>query len=284
MKKSKIGLVDPSGVPLHVPRQADLAEKKGELVPFKSGDPRETLAVIGQAASDPKCDPAKMKVLHEIYQAVESRSAQKAFVAAYSDLQDELPVINAKGKIVIEKAGRVIQSTRYATYEDIQRVCKPVLRKHGFVLWTEPDFDETGRIIVIGHLEHRDGHSIRCRFVLPLDTSGSKNNVQGAGASITYGKRYCWLTLTGITSNAREDRDDEKNINGTAVEIVTPDQAQMLKARIAETTVTEKIFCKVYGIAAVVDLPASAFSEAMTRLEAKRGSREAAARNQAARD
>jgi hypothetical protein len=39
-------------------------------------------------------------------------------------------------------------------------------------------------------LSHELGHSEETTMTLPLDTSGSKNNVQAVGSSTSYGKRY----------------------------------------------------------------------------------------------
>ncbi len=45
---------------------------------------------------------------------------------------------------------------------------------------------------------------------LPLDTSGSKNNIQGMGSSLTYGKRYLVTAMLNIVTEG-EDKDGNDN-------------------------------------------------------------------------
>jgi ERF superfamily len=269
-----LGTIDPvqDAEPTMLPTQARMREARPNKE-RKSPDRSQLseihlLTVIAEAAADPRVDPAKMRTLLDMRKELKEEAARAAFVRAYIDLQGELPVINARGLIEIPaKGGGRGQRTKYATYEEILRVCKPILKAHGFDCWCEPDVGEDSRIIVIGHLDHVDGHERRCRFALPLDTSGSKNSVQSVGASVTYGKRYCWLTLLGITSNAREDRDDEKQIEGVAV--IDAAQMEKLKEAIKLANVTEEYFCKFWKVETVTELPAARFKEAVAACENK---------------
>jgi hypothetical protein len=42
-------------------------------------------------------------------------------------------------------------------------------------------------------------------MTLPLDTSGSKNNVQAVGSSTSYGKRYTATLLLNIRTKGEDD-------------------------------------------------------------------------------
>ncbi len=57
-------------------------------------------------------------------------------------------------------------------------------------------------------------------MICPLDQSGSKNAIQGAGSSVAYGKRYTLCAILNIVTNG-DDR------NGAAVTtVVVPGMAE----------------------------------------------------------
>ena len=93
---------------------------------------------------------------------------------------------------------------KYAKWEDIQEAILPVTSKFGFAV-THKTRVEADRVIVTCIVRHRDGHQDQTELPLPLDTSGSKNNVQAVGSSVSYGKRYTASALLGI----RVDGDDD---------------------------------------------------------------------------
>ena len=59
-----------------------------------------------------------------------------------------------------------------------------------------------------GHLDHVDGHGETCALPLPFETL-EKNNLQGVGSSLSYGRRYALINLCSIISHAATDRDTD---------------------------------------------------------------------------
>lgn len=245
--------------------------------------PANFLAVIMTAATDPRCDVAKMQALLGMQREIEDREAQKEFNRSFIALQEELPPIRRDGKIEIrekvgtERTGRVQQSTPYATFNNIMQAIKPLLIKHGFALSfsTEPAGE---RILVKGLLEGH-GHCRTTSFPLPAETSGSKNNVQGWGSSMSYGKRYCTIALLNIISEAPEDSDTDghagsfKNAKGGGLAEVPEDQPKLSPAQAIELSgvmeqcgVAAANFTVHYGIDKVEDLPAEMFEAAKKAL------------------
>jgi hypothetical protein len=163
-------------------------------------------------------------------------------------------------------------------YEDLAEQVQPLLVKHGFALSfsTEPAGE---RLLVRGLLEGY-GHERTTAFPLPAETSGSKNNVQGWGSSMSYGKRYCTIALLNIISEAPEDRDTDGEPNrgslkaakgGGFVDVpetipVSEAQVEELKIAMEDARVSETNFCKHFGIQKVADLPADLFSAAKKQL------------------
>lgn len=219
------------------------------------------LGVISRAASDPNCDVGKMRELLDMYQRLETLSARKAYMAALSKVQTELPVITERGGIK-NKSGDV-QST-YALWEDINDAIKPVLQRNGFALSFRTGF-EADKIVVTGVLSHRDGHSEQTAIHLPSDTSGSKNAVQAVGSSTSYGKRYTAAALLNITSRGA---DDDGKAGGGDVAI-DEGQLEHVRTGIERSKSDVEKFCSHFKIAALPDLRAKDFQRAMEMLNTK---------------
>jgi ERF superfamily len=227
--------------------------------------PANMLAVIAAAAANPGVDVEKMRALLDMQREIMQEEARIAFTQDYIAMQKEMPSINRDGRIVIEKGGRIVQKTPFATFENIHAVTKPILREHGFALWTEPDIGENNRIVMRGHLDHVKGHGKTCAMSLPLENSGSKNDVQGVGSSLSYGRRYCAINLLNIVSHAPQDADRDGNdapkeeteakINGS--------QAKELMKAIDENDVEMLVFMGKYKINAAHELPLRLFDEAL---------------------
>ncbi len=226
--------------------------------------PKTMLEILAGVAADPRADHEKTRAFLDMQKEIMAEEARIAFIEAFIDLQAELPVISAKGLIEIEgKVGKKGQKTPYATFNEINRVTKPLLRAHGFIMWFEPDVGADGKIIMRGHLDHKRGHGKTCAISLPLETSGSKNNVQGVGSSISYGKRYAAIALLNLTSEAPEDAD----LNGKTIDagptLVSEKQIAELKHAIEDCGVGEETFRNKYEVEKLADLPIARFAEAI---------------------
>ena len=159
------------------------------------------LNLIERAARDPNVDIDKMERLMAMKERMDARQAEADFNAGLALMQVEFPEMPERGTIK-NKAGGV-QST-YTLWEDLNQIIKPILSKHRFAL-TFRTGNENGKIVVTGVLSHAGGHSVSSTMQVPLDTSGSKNDVQGLGSSTAYGKRYVAGALLNLTSRGQDD-------------------------------------------------------------------------------
>jgi hypothetical protein len=164
-------------------------------------DASAIVQMIERAVLDPRVDIDKMERLLAMQERVMERSARTSFNAALATMQPRLPVIGERGEI--KNTGGKVQST-FALWEDINDAIRPLLAEHGFAL-TFRTGRANGNPTVTGVLSHREGHSEETTLELPLDTSGSKNNVQGIGSSTSYGKRYTACALLNITTRGEDD-------------------------------------------------------------------------------
>lgn len=244
---------------------------------------KSVLAMIGEAANNPDFNPENMRALLDMQKEIMAEQQRRDFNTAFAAMQAELPTIKQDGRIEVrkkdgsgERTGAIQQSTPYATFNNIMKVVKPILSKYGFSIWfaTEPTSD--GRILVKGFLDHNSGGQRSTAFPLPAETSGSKNNVQGWGSSLSYGKRYATIALLNIVSEAKEDRDDDgynlPNLkpakDGGFVQVedratVSQEQVEKLVELIEWCGVSKAKFTAHYSIGKISDLPADLFDAAV---------------------
>lgn len=221
--------------------------------------------LIMRAVKDPACDPTKMAQLLELSRQVRADDAKAAYTASLVRMKPLLPIIDKKGRITIHGKGlekidaNIIQSTAYALWEDIDAAITPILHDHGFVLTFRCGAGQDGRITVTGVLSHEMGHSEETTMQLPLDTSGSKNNVQAVGSSTSYGKRY----TAGLLLNLRTKGEDDDGQKGGDPGTITEEQAECLLELLTKNKADVPGFCKYMGVRNILELPASQYTRAI---------------------
>lgn len=222
--------------------------------------------VLDRAARDPAVSVDKLEKLYDLQKRVREDAARRAFDEAFPAMSAELPEIDKRGKIIIKaKDGdRIIQSTPYALWEDTNRLIKPVLTKHGFGLSFRIS-QVPERITVTAVLSHNGGHREETSFSAPIDSTGSKNNVQGWGSSLSYCKRYAGTTILNLTT--RGEDDDGK---AAGHEPASDNTLAALNALIAETGADVGWICNHYSVGELADLSKTQIAEAIAGLSARK--------------
>ncbi len=164
------------------------------------------MAVISRAAADPSCDIEKMERLLAMHERMQAKAAEAAFNAGMAQMQCEIPT-------VFEAAVNLHTGNAYATLDDITRIIKPIMQRHGFAITFKVENLEKA-ISVTGILMHRDGHREQTTMSLPADIGKGRNEVQAVGSSTTYGKRYVMCALLNITTSDVRD-DDAQSSDGS---------------------------------------------------------------------
>ena len=147
--------------------------------------------------------------------AEEERQARIAFEQAFSRMRAELPAIVKKKDVSI----RDKKAYSYAPVEEIQRLCDPIIYKHGFSYsWKEEsiygsDGKPTGKRVQLDIFGY--GHTRSNSFDVPMlgqitsrDGNAVTNAVQAAGAMSTYGRRYTFVSGFGVVVEG-EDSDGQ---------------------------------------------------------------------------
>ncbi len=243
----------------------NLPAKAQEVMPAHTAPQPSMFELIMRAVQDPACDPVKMAQLLELSRQVRADDAKEAYTRAMILMKPKLPIIDRKGRIVIHEKGKeridanIIQSTDYAKWEDIDEAITPILGAHGFVLTFRTGNLPDGRVSVTAILSHEMGHSEESEMALPLDTSGSKNNVQAAGSSTSYGKRFTATALLNIRTKGQDDDGKKGGDPGT----VTDEQAERILDLLTKDKADVPGFCKYMGVASIIELPASQYNRAI---------------------
>lgn len=250
---------------------------QGEVV---AAEPVNLLAAIIRAASNPAVDVDKMERLMAMQERLEARQAKAAYTQAMVAMKPLLPVIERNGKITIHEKGKekteahVIQSTPYALWEDIDEAITPILHDHGFALTFRTGSAPDGKVTVTGMLDHVDGHGADTTITLPLDTSGSKNNVQGVGSALSYGKRYSAMMLLNIRTKGLDD--DGKRAGDP--EPLNDEKIAKIFDLLKRTDSDQEKFCKFMGVSIIADIPRKEYPRALESLHTKLDAKERGAK------
>ncbi len=252
---SDVGLFDQSD---STPSNKRNRKQEVASVPAVRGEP-SMMQVIAQLAANPNVDTAKMQSLIEIHRQTE---AKQQFHDAMILMDEQLPKINRDGKIAVR--GGVL---RFASFENINKVIKPILRSHGFRMTYEPDVPASGQgIIVHCHLT-RGLYRESCIVPVPTSSASPAMNAQQAvGAAIAYAKRYGTIALLNLETEAPDDRDTDARAASDG-KTITGSQAKKLLQAIENNGVPGELFKKhwldYFGISAVHEIPADQFDGAM---------------------
>lgn len=224
------------------------------------GSPQGMIAVINRAMTDPGIDAAKLHSLMDLQERMMAKQAEIEFNLDLQELQNTMPRITKDSKI--EHKGVLISN--YASYETIDAAIRPLLQTHGFSLRynSEPS---NGKILISGTLAHRSGHSVTSKIELSTDASGAKNNVQGVGSTIAYGKRY----LIGMLLNLVFCGEDDDGVKAGHVAI-TQEQATEIEFLIGDAGADLTRFLAWLGAPDIKGIASKDYDRAITQLKKKK--------------
>lgn len=258
-----------AGIQAMVDRQA---RNVAPAAPVAAQGQSGLVAMIERVALSPEADITKLEKLLDMKERIDAEDARRAYDAAMSVMQPELPIIEERGQIRVKGELR----SKYAFWEDINEQVQPVLARHGFAITFRVQ-RTNGDVVVTGIVSHRAGHREETTLPLPVDTSGSKNPVQAIGSSTSYGKRYTAGLLLNLTSRGE---DDDGNAAGNTN--ISEEQVAWLRVAIDDANADEKKFCRFMGVAELSEMLLRDYEKAKQALaehkaaEAKRAKDEAA--------
>jgi hypothetical protein len=196
-------------------------------------------------------DPQVLKQLLDLQERWQANIALVAFDEAIAAAKQEIPVV------VKNRTGH--NNKKYADFSAYVEVVDPVLSKHGISYrfrTTQNDNRITVTCVLVGH-----GHHEENSLSGPADKTGSKNEIQAIGSTLTYLQRYTLVQALGLA--AAEDDD------GGAGETINDEQFNTLNQLIGTTHASYADFCKLLKVDDLANLPARQFDSAVALLKAK---------------
>lgn len=226
---------------------------------MQAGTPTNMLEIVSRAALDPNVNVEKMQGLLDVQERMMNKQAEIEFNQDFIAMTAELPRITKTSAIV--HSGKTI--AKYAKYEDIDQFIRPIMQKWNFAVSynTQPNGNT---IIISATLRHRGGHSITDTIPLAIDASGAKNNVQGVGSTIAYGKRY----LIGMLLNLVFEGEDDDGAKAGFTKL-TDEQASEIKDLLRETNSDVVKFLELFSAPSVDDMDGRNYTKAMNMLKRK---------------
>jgi hypothetical protein len=240
-------------------------------VAAQNGPAGSLLNFVAMAVKDPSIDVAKLDALLRMQREIVADDAREQFNRAFVDLQARLPRIKRNGSLEYPKDPKLPDGpkrkiSRFMKFEDIDEAIRPLLEEAGFSQsWnTAPRVGDGGGLIVTHILRHRAGHSQETSLPIPLDTSGGKNNLQGYGSTLQYGKRY--TMCAGLNIVAEGEDDDGKG----GYEQIDDESVKRLSDLCVETKSDLNAFLKFMGVAGLPEITVRDYPTAVNALLAKK--------------
>lgn len=220
-------------------------------------------ALISQAASNPDFDATKLTAIIDANERIVRFNAETEFNLAMNACQAEMPRVKRNGKIEFTDKNNVKRETPFAKLEDIDEVVRPIYQKHGFSVRYKTGTAAEGKPIIYCIISHVGGHAEKDELTLPLDTSGSKNNLQAMGSTISYAKRYMIENAFNII------REGADNDGGTAFPI-TEAQVKEIEDLVKETKSDLKNFLLFAKADAIKNIQGKEYDRIITVLKEKK--------------
>ena len=229
-----------------------------EPVEYASG----LLDVISRASRDPSVDIDKLERLIAMQERLQARDAEQAFNLAMNAAQAEMRPIAAN-------ASNPQTRSRYATYDKLDRVLRPIYTAHGFSLsFDEGESPKPEHVRVLCYVAHNAGHTRTYHRDMPADGKGAKGGdvmtkTHAAGAAGSYGARYL---LKGIWNVAVGEEDADGNVPSPHVQSIDDAQWAMLVQLIDAAGIDAGTVCTAANIGSLKELPAAKFQSVVNKL------------------
>ena len=173
---------------------SELAETNPEMMPVVA-----TPATLLAMAVEQGADIDKLSKLMDLQERWENNQAKKAYVAALAQFSADAPAIVKT---------RQAHKTKYAGLSETLTAIKPVMQSNGLShSWKTSQ--EGAQITVACIVTHIQGHSEETSLSSGSDTSGSKNDIQAIGSTVSYLERYTLYAILGLASG-----DDDGQATG----------------------------------------------------------------------
>jgi len=190
---------------------SDQPAERGRPAP-RTESSATVLGLIEQVALDPRADVTKLERITALYERLTVKEAELAYNAAKGRILKKLAGIKiVKNRAVLSQidSGKPQKGTyeafKYAPLEEIDKHLRPLLAAEEMDL-SYSDEPCEGSILIRGRLKHLpSGHYEDSFMPAPLDTTGSKSEVQAVGSTNSFLRRYVLCNIFNIVVVGDDD-------------------------------------------------------------------------------
>lgn len=153
----------------------------------------------------------QLQILQDMHFKQMARDAEIEFNEAMNAIQAEI------GRVAPNLTNPQTRS-KYASYDKLDTVLRPLYTRHGFSLsFSDDDSPKADHIRIICYVSHRSGHTRMYRKDMPVVTTGIKGNemmtqTHATGSADSYAKRYLVKDIFNIAIG-----EDDNDGNGPAM-------------------------------------------------------------------
>lgn len=243
--------------------------KQESNAPVYRGGDAPMISMIERIAMDPTIPLDRLEKMLDMKERMEDRAredeerqAKKAYFAAMSKCQAELPVVTKTRK-------NIHTNSTYSDLAAIEDQAMPIIHAHGFAVSFQPDgYNDKGELSILWEISHEEGHSRNGAGEIPVDGAGAQGKVnktgtQAFGSTATYGRRYLLCMLFNISTGDDKDGNKVPEQSGP----ITAEQVVLLRELIEKSGAQIDLVCEKYKIDAIPDLPSSLFNECFRDIE-----------------
>lgn len=170
-----------------------------------------TPATLLQMAITQGADLDRLEKLMELQTKWEDSEARKAFTIAMTAFRATCPPITK------DKKGH---NSKYATLAHTLSIVKGHLSDHGLSHSWKTEQHENGLVTVTCRVTHKLGYQESTSLSASNDDSGSKNDIQAMGSTISYLERYTLFAILGLASGDQDDDGDASGDNSKSASAI----------------------------------------------------------------
>lgn len=222
------------------------------LTKYEAHEIETTPDKLLQLAVSKDLDIHKLEKLMELMERWQANKARTNFFEALTLFQSLVPEINKSKQVAFDRT-----KYSFAPLGAIAATIKESL--HHAALSYRWEFSDTAdQITCTCIIAHKDGHTEKSSMSAKKDSSGSKNEIQSRGSTMTYLQRYTLIGALGL-STADEDNDGHKEpepAKQTTTQQTTKapaKQTTMQPAAAASDKPVEKPFLQIWADASKKD-------------------------------
>jgi hypothetical protein len=186
----------------------------GRIVAAPPGDSSSTvLTLIERLALDARADVEKLDRMMGIYERLKAKEAELAYNAAKGRILKKLAgikIVKNRPALYETEKGKSQDGThlnfKYAPLEEIDKHLRPLLAEENMDLSYSDEPRDGGGMRIRGRLKHLpNGHYEDSFMSAPLDTTGGKSEVQAAGSTNSFLRRYVTCNIFNIVVIGDDD-------------------------------------------------------------------------------